>query len=156
MNYKRILIISANPTSDIFNNGKTISAFFDKYPKEKMAQLYFSTAYPDKSICSTYFKISDVDILNYRLKKSKTCGSKVKTVTGLPTQTQDDIKVRKVKKGDFTRLLREFLWNNDWKTEQLIEWLDDFKPGVIFFLAGDGFPVPVAVIVKKHVIPSLR
>lgn len=138
MDYRRTLIISANPVSKIFNNGKTLSAFFDQYPKEKIRQLYFSTSLPDNDICSSYFRISDVDILNRRLKKSSTCGEIVGAVMGIPVQASDDQMVQKIKKGNFIRLLREVMWNGEWKTQKLLEWLDDFDPEVIFFLAGDG------------------
>lgn len=89
MNHKRLLIISANPTSNIFNNGKTLSAFFDQYPQEKIAQLYFSTSLPDNNICSTYFRISDVDMLNFRLKRSNLCGNEVQASMGIPIQTSN-------------------------------------------------------------------
>lgn len=152
MDYKRTLIISANPVSKIYNNGKTLSAFFDQYPKEKVRQLYFSASLPDSDICSAYFRISDVDILNRRLKRSSACGKSVCAVAGVPTQTLDEQMVQKVKKGNFFRLLREIMWNREWKTKELLEWLDDFSPEVIFFLAGDGgFSYQIySFIVKRY------
>ena len=97
MKKKRILIISANPMSNVYNNGKTLSAFFDNYPKEKLAQLYFSTTLPDNDICSTYFKISDVDMLQRRLVKSQTCGDVVKAQSA--GQNKDSDQVKNIKKG---------------------------------------------------------
>ena len=135
MKKKRILIISANPMSNVYNNGKTLSAFFDNYPKEKLAQLYFSTTLPDNDICSTYFKISDVDMLQRRLGKSQTCGDVVKAQSA--GQNKDSDQVKNIKKGNFSRLLREFMWNSKWKTQELFTWLDEFNPEVVFFLAGD-------------------
>lgn len=133
----KILIISSNPMSNIFNNGKTLAAFFDNYPKEKLAQLYFSAAAPDSDICSTYFRISDVDMLNFKLKRRSICGQEVEVIKGTPTKTKDEGKVQSVKKNNFTRLSREFLWNSGWNTKELHKWLDEFSPDIVFFLAGD-------------------
>ena len=68
--YRKILIISMNPLDNKLNNGKTLVSFFKKYPKDCLAQLYFSEMLPDSNICDKYFKISDMDMLYYRLKKN--------------------------------------------------------------------------------------
>ena len=44
--YPRILVISNNSFSDITNNGKTLASFFDKYPVNNIAQLYFNPESP--------------------------------------------------------------------------------------------------------------
>ena len=137
MEYKRILIVSANPTSNIFNNGKTLSSFFDNYPSADLAQLYFSTALPDSDICSSYFRISDMDMLNYHLKRKKCPGEIVEATEGISSQTPDEKIVQNVKKNDLSRLLREGLWSIGWNTMELNQWLDEFSPEVVFFLAGD-------------------
>lgn len=137
MKYKRILIISSNPVSNIFNNGKTLAAFFDNYPKENLAQLYFSATIPDNDICSKYFKISDMDMLKTKFKRKYVCGQAVEPVVGTLQQNSDERKIQKVKKNNITRLAREVLWLKGWKTKKLFEWLDEFDPEVIFFLAGD-------------------
>lgn len=137
MNEKSILIISSNPMSNVFNNGKTLNAFFDKYPKDKIAQLYFAATLPDSDICSTYFRISDVDMLNLKLKRSQKCGEKVEAIEGTNVQTKEENTVRSVKKNNFTRLLREALWCSGWDTKELRLWLDEFRPEIVFFLAGD-------------------
>ena len=137
MNNKKILIISSNPVSNIFNNGKTLAAFFDNYPKENLAQLYFSAAAPDSDICSKYYRISDMDMLKFKLKKSNYCGQAVEPVLGNGSKNADEGKIQNVRKNNFTRLLREVLWRKGWKTDELLKWLDEFKPDVVFFLAGD-------------------
>ncbi len=134
---KKILVISSNPMSNIFNNGKTLVAFFDNYPKENLAQLYFSAAVPDSDVCSTYFRISDMDMLNYRLKRKNNCGQEVEAVKKIPTKTKDEGTIQNIKKNNFTRLAREFLWGGNWNTEELFGWLDEFSPELVFFLAGD-------------------
>ena len=120
-----ILIISMNPLSDTFNNGKTIASFFKKYPRQNLAQLYFSTTLPDSDICDKYFRISDMDILRRFLKKSDECGNEV--ITTDDNSKKDISVVKKVKKNQFSRLMRELLWWNRWKSDKLINWLIDFN-----------------------------
>ena len=50
--FKRILIISMNPLSDIYNNGKTLTSFFEGYPRTHIAQLFFSSEQPQMRICN--------------------------------------------------------------------------------------------------------
>ena len=155
MSVKKILVISANPMSKIFNNGKTLNAFFDSYPKEKLAQLFFSAEIPDSDICSSYYRISDIDMLSYRLRRKNTCGEIVAPVEGKRIQTDADKTAKKIRKSNFTRLMREFVWNSKWLTTELQDWLDSFRPEVVFFLAGDVvFAHKICnYIVKKYNIP---
>lgn len=137
MNNKRVLIVSANPVSAIYNNGKTLASIFDTYPREKIAQLYFSTEIPDNDICSTYYRISDIDMLNYKLGKVRSCGGRVQAQTKSLIKTDEQNAVHSIKKNSLTRLMREVLWCGKCITKDLTQWLDGFKPEVIFFLAGD-------------------
>lgn len=137
---KRILIISANPLSTTSNNGKTVASIFETYPRELLAQLYFSDMVPDSGICDNYYKISDMDMLKSRLSPKKgVCGACIRKMN-INEQNMEEPKNHRVmvRKNNFTRLLREFVWNKNWRTDELISWLDSFKPELVFFVAGDG------------------
>ena len=136
--YRNVLIVSMNPLSDTLNNGKTMASFFKSYPKEHIAQIYFSPILPDSEICDQYFQISDMDMLRYTIKKDSSCGRPLDVKKySLDNEKKDVETVKKVKKSQFSRLIREVLWGNRWKTKELIEWLDSYKPEIIFFTAGD-------------------
>lgn len=150
--YRNVLIISMNPLSNTLNNGKTMASFFKNYPKQHLAQLYFSPLLPDCDICDNYYQISDVDMLRYVFKRQEKCGAPVDIKASDMVDIREDIEsVKKVKKSQLSRLMREALWGNRWKTVELQEWLDAYKPEIIFFTAGDVvFSYKICEYVRKR------
>ncbi len=147
---KRILIISANPLSDASNNGKTIASFFDSYPKELIAQLYFYPTAPSSEVCDNYFRISDMDMVKSRFCGSTQCGTHITEGRAGAESSEDIEQTKKVRKNNFSRLMREFLWNENWKTQELEKWLDVFEPELIFFVAGDAwFSYRITLYIRK-------
>ena len=73
--YPRILVISNNSFSNTTNNGKTLASFFDKYPVNNIAQLYFYLELPSYTHYHNYFRITDNDIVKCVLKKNDKCGN---------------------------------------------------------------------------------
>ena len=134
---KNILIISMNPLDNNLNNGKTLVSFFKKYRKKNLAQLYFSEMLPNSNVCDNYFKISDKDMLWYRFNRAPICGSRVMDNNDYIKEKVKQSEVANIKKTDLIRLFREFVWDDSWKSQRLFEWLDDFNPQIIFFVAGD-------------------
>lgn len=135
---KKILVISNNPFSEKQNNGKTLLSFFENYPIANIAQLYFNPMNPDTAIFNNYYKISDMDILKKILRFTKSCGKRVSSTVDTNATIIDSIP--KIYKNHLTRWIREIMWNTGvWKTKELYEWIVDFRPDVVFFLAGDSF-----------------
>lgn len=139
-NRPRILIIANTSLSSTRNEGKTIASFFQGYPKNKIRQLYFNNEYPDTDVCQSYYRVTDFDIIrSFR----KTAIGMVLEVTNVQQELPDDDRVPnvhfwKILKIDLIRLLRELAWRiGKWKTNQLVNWLDDFAPELVFFCAGD-------------------
>jgi hypothetical protein len=131
MNNKRMLIISNNVLSRTKNNGKTILSYIDSLENVDIAQLYFSEEKPEIKKYK-YFKLSDIDILKGFLKSSFRGTIPQLKKEGIP------INERKyIKKSDCTMIIRELMWLVRWQSRQLNEWLDDFSPNIIFFVAGD-------------------
>lgn len=154
---KRILIVSSDPLSATSNNGKTLASFFDRYPQELLAQLYFSSARPDSDICNNYYKISDMDMLRSRRFHSKQCGGKITTDEILHDEIKKDYATtQRIRKNNVMRLLREALWNSNWKTDDLQDWLNEFRPELIFFVAGDIiFSYKIVAYIKKEYAAKL-
>ena len=139
----KVLIISNNCFSIKSNNGKTLAAIFSSFNKDDLAQLYFYPQYPDSDCCSNYFRITDVDIIKYIMRKASSCGSMILCSKG---DGEDKISIADKRKYNFfskkaknLRIFRDFLWKtNVWETKELIKWCKDFNPDVIFFVAGNG------------------
>ena len=148
---KRILVISNNPFSTKRNNGKTLKSFFESYPSNNIAQLYFNPEKPDVVLFNNYFRVSDNDVLNKILGLSKKCGEQVFPVIDEKVN-RDRGLFSKISRNHFTRIMRDLMWKtNVWKTSELQKWLDDFKPDIIFFLAGDsGFSYDICKYVVNR------
>ena len=134
--FKRILIISMNPLSDIYNNGKTLTSFFEGYPRTHIAQLFFSSEQPQMRICNNFYRISDSDMIKSRISKEFQCGRKV-LEENEHSAVQNVTNGKQIRKNNLTRLAREIVWNDNWDTKELKEWLDDFQPEIIFMVVGD-------------------
>jgi len=74
--YPRVLIITLNPLSKTASE-KVFASFFEGYPKNSMAQLYFHRAIPSSDVCDNYYRISDEDVVNKLLKRKNNLGGKV-------------------------------------------------------------------------------
>lgn len=134
--FQRVLFISHNAFSTTLNNGKTYSSFFEGWPKSKLAQLYFQNEKPNFNVCNNYFHITDEQVL---MNKKKNIGKKIdETNFNNIQKTQSSVHsyVRKNPKAILT-LIRDIVWGiNRWKNRNLLEWLNEFKPEVIFFVGG--------------------
>ena len=67
--YPRVLLISHNAFSFSKNNGKTFNLLFKGWDPNSLAQLYFSNELPESSTCFNYYRITDMDIIDYVLGK---------------------------------------------------------------------------------------
>lgn len=140
---KKILVISNNTFSKIFNNGKTLESFFNGWEKQEIAQLFFSTnEFPDFDFCDNYFKMTEIDILKSLLSFNiKRPGHVVipQTIEPLSFIKKECKLLRWIKKNAKTfAIFREFLWSfKTWKNKKIIQWLNDFNPDLIFFVGGN-------------------
>jgi len=146
----KILIISNNVLSPTRNNGKTILSFIEGIDKACVRQLYFNGENPSVEGYS-YFQLSDHDVM-YGICKKERRGRVWNSVLQKEVATLSAEKPIKVKPSSFLRLARDILWHNRWKSSQLLQWLDDFQPDTVFFVAGDsGFAYNIAgYIVNRY------
>lgn len=137
MNEKKILILSSNSFNTRTNNGKTLSSFFYQFDSNNVYQIFFHNEVPNNSYFKNYFRVSDRDVINRILHKSKRCGSVIKVADSHP---KEDVFIKyKIKPNNVTRIIREIVWkSNVWKTKELDIWLNYVSPDVLFFVAGDG------------------
>lgn len=147
---KNILLVSNNPLSTTRNNGKTLFSIFKNIKEENLHQLYFSSEIPTISKYS-YYQLSDYDILKGLFDNSKR--GRIITTATLSNNLKNRFNSKKsIKKNSLSRLIREFMWKNKWNSNQLINWLNEFEPDIIFFVAGDSiFAYDIVdYIVKKY------
>lgn len=129
-----ILIISNRVISETDNNGKTIYSFIKNIPVQYISQLYFYENIPQIEGYN-YFQLSDKDVLFGKFDRSKR-GRKIYADSNAVEDATIQQKY-KLKRNNFTLLMREEIWKRGWKSKQLDEWLNEVRPEVILFVAGD-------------------
>lgn len=133
----RVLFVSVNPFSNTSNNGKTFASFFEGYPSDSIAQLYFHREIPTSPVCDRYFRITDEDLLKDAVWPWRVTGERVSSRSTSVTPVPEGIHT--ALKGSFTaRLMRQLLWTGvHLENPSLVDWLDDFRPEIVFFCGGD-------------------
>lgn len=131
--FPRTLIISANSLSTQTNNGKMVASFFKSYPPENVAQVYTWPEYPDSSLCSSYYRITDQEMMFSWLGRIP--GQRVKCCSVQRDVSQPTIFRKRIKNWPVLRLVRDIIWlNPHWKNPDFMRWLDKFAPEVVLFL----------------------
>lgn len=168
----KVLIISNNSFSNIYNNGKTLEALFSSFPRENLAQIYFHEAsIPDFSFCDNYWKISEIDLVKTLKNGKDTIGNKV------AFEESDSIKDNVVSYPYILRFIRkwtgnifrEILWRIfSWESPTLISWIREFRPQIIFLVGSSAafssnialrlsslFEIPLAIYYTDDYLFSL-
>ena len=60
----KVLIISHNPLCTYNAMGKTLASLFSRFSREELCQLYIYPSYPDMDLCSSYFRVTDKEVLH--------------------------------------------------------------------------------------------
>lgn len=148
--YPRVLVISHNPFSNSQNNGKTLSAFFDGWPKDKIAQLYLTPDKPDFTTCNKFYRITDLDVLKQFVKKG-VAGTEIKESEILNNEKEllhknkGYIFIRNLflKRSPIMYYMRNMAWKfvKPWKNKELNDWIKNFNPEVVFFQSSNVYSV---------------
>lgn len=138
----KVLIISHLPAATQNNMGKTFMSLFSQFRQEELCQLYIYPAIPDVSFCSSYYRVTDKEILASLLGKKQTGGeidpSRISPSEGLYEKEEDESFYRNRKnKRPVRRLLRDAMWAMaPWYNENLTRWLEREDPSCIFLAPG--------------------
>lgn len=119
----------------------TFSELFSDYPSSQLANLYIREELPDSTCCSRYFQISEMRILRSVFQRECKTGQEVLPSNAssieMASNLQESQKIynNNRKKRYFWKLCaRELLWYfSKWKTKELDDFLNDFKPDVAVF-----------------------
>lgn len=135
MTYPRLLVIANNSLSDNNSNGRTLAGFLRGWDKDKLTQIYVTGEMPSSTVCDKFFRITDKEVL-YGLVRKNDVGSIVhNTTNNKPACLSVD---NKIKKTVFSIMTRDLLWkSNVWDNKKLRNFLQEFKPEIILFFAGE-------------------
>lgn len=139
----KVLIISHNAISTTNNMGKTLQSLFSEFNKEELCQLFIHPMLPDIDICSSYYCISDEEVLHSMFFGKKpghvldkeSVFEQQKNVKNFSSDTYEN--ARKNNTSSMKRLLRDFMWKlSKWDNQYLEQWLKTEKPTCIFLAPG--------------------
>lgn len=158
---KKILIISHNILSPKTNIGRTLLTQFSDFPKGTIAQIYFSSETPTKESLEDvkFFQLSDRDALKSFVNR-KDFGNIKQASSKTNNKGNNKLKQFLVNylrhQSQLIYIIRDFIWKHSkWHGYKLFEFLNDFKPDVVYFASGDyAFSYLIALtIAKKYNIP---
>ena len=152
----KVLIISQPVLSKTNNMGKTLMGYFSSFKPSEVAQLYLRNGVPNNTErCFQYYRFSDEDaarsIYNHKVTGTKFNEENVKDEN---VQTQSSADVYKIgsKHKAWMLLLRDLMWRfSSWKNSDLLDWVKEVEPDVVFLAAGDGgFSYRIADYLAKY------
>ena len=151
----RLLIVSNECLSNMTSNGRTLQNFLIGWPKDRIAQFCIRKEFPDNSVCSNYYYVSDRAAMKAFLRRKPATPQE----PGKQTMVQNCRNPGKTKRRNaVTMLLRNVVWNSMcWAGSGFHEWIDRFSPEVILLQAGDcAFMLRLArKLAEKRQIPLI-
>ncbi len=163
----RVLVVSHNPFSDLQSNGKTLAAFFEGWPVDRLAQLYFTLDDPAFTVCRRFFRVTDLDMLKATLGRPGSAGPVVEAQRAEDAAGKERLHgnrlyrlVRQVfqQRWPVALLARSLFWGRRrWASADLERWLDEVDPELVFFQSSNctfAFDI-VEDICRRRGIPLL-
>lgn len=152
----KVLIISQPVLSKTNNMGKTLMGYFSSFKPTEVAQLYLRNGVPNNTErCLQYYRFSDEDavhsIYNHKVTGTKFNEENIKVENVQPQSSADVYKIGSKHKA-WMLLLRDLMWRfSSWKNSDLLGWVKEVDPDVVFFAAGDGgFSYRIANYLAKY------
>ena len=120
----------------------TFASLFENYDSNQMASLYLREEIPTSKQCCKFFSISENAVLRSVLKPNTITG-KVFSRDEMSVTQRDICNIEKtkerykkfgVKRNRILLFAREIMWLiGRWKSKELKEFLDDFKPDIVMY-----------------------
>jgi hypothetical protein len=159
--HHRVLIVGTIPYNKN-TSSRAFDAYFHNWEKENLRQIFSNTKTPVKGHCGSLYQITDQRLLKRFFHRIEEVGMIFKDEE-LPTDWKDnDLEVGSSfisylyrlgsKDTPVKYLLRKWLWEKKfWNTEQLRNWLDEFRPECVFLAFSDDFFIPeIALYVSER------
>lgn len=119
--------------------GKTFLSLFSSFKVDEMSQFYVHPSFPDVAKCTSYYRLTDKNILKGILRfsaRGQIIDCKDIELNEETNNTVDTVKSVS-KKSPFRYLLRDMVWGiSRWYTKRLKSWIDSQKPDIIFLAPG--------------------
>ena len=141
--FMKVLVVSHTCLNTHNNMGRTLLSLFSAFDKSEICQLYLYPMLPDADACSSYYRITDKEVLKGCLKRKvngREIGeNEIDTSTHNLFENEDDKKLYRNKrnKSSICVLLRDLMWKlSPWYNKNLVSWIEREKPTCIFVAPG--------------------
>ncbi len=139
----KVLIISHNPITTYQSMGKTLASLFSNFNCEDLCQLYIYPTIPDIDFCSSYYRVTDKDVLDSYFKFSvngRTIKKEEINIVQHSMYENDGDKnlySNKKNKNSFRMICRDLIWKfSHWYNKDLKNWLKEQGVTHIFVAPG--------------------
>lgn len=139
----KVLIISHTCLNTHNNMGRTLLSLFSEFKESELCQLYLYPMLPDIDVCSSYYRITDKEVLKGCIKRKVNGREISKKDIDISThklfENKDDEKLyrNKKNKSSLRVLLRDLMWKlSPWYNKDLVSWIEREKPTCIFVAPG--------------------
>jgi glycosyltransferase involved in cell wall biosynthesis len=154
MSYPRVLVINGEPFNSLSATGITISNLFRGWPKDRIAQIYTASIEPQKDICERNLRLNNNNLLfinRIRRSKNRTSSTRAEPpnpIVSVNRQVQPPSgKGRDLLRSIVTPLIDLIPYD---VSRELIAWIEEFKPQVIYSLLGNIRFVRLVQAVADH------
>ena len=136
-NNPRILICTVNAWNSIIGDN-TFPTLLKDYDKDKIANLFIREEKPDSDVCDMYFRISEDRVLKSIFKRTIKTGEIVNLTDDQNNTAEFEKHLKRYNNKSrfyYPKLfLREIVWKvGKWKSSELDNFLDEFKPDVVLY-----------------------
>ena len=134
----KVLLISHTPISTQNNMGKTFRSLFSSFDAEELCQFYIYPSYPDDFYCSSFYRVTEKDLLKHAFPGGRVDETKIHSGQRLYEKKEDEGFYRSAKnKSAFRRIARDLLWFfGNWYNGKLKHWILTEQPTHIFLAPG--------------------
>ena len=138
----KVLIVATTPYSEN-DSSRSMDSYFHYWNKENVRQVFSRNWKPQKGHCGELYQITDAELVKRWLHRTNAIG-KIYRYEELEEQGSNEVmegsdavafgyKIGRLHTPT-VELLRGLLWRKKyWCTKQLTDWLDAYKPEVVFY-----------------------
>lgn len=131
----RVLIVSNSPWRSDTSFGNSFTNIFEGIPDLEIAHIYCKFGRPQTNVASRFFQITEKSIIKSILKHTPSGREVFQEAEETPDERRDEETFNRIKRHKNIPMYwaRAMIWKTGkWKSQALIDFLDDFKPELLF------------------------
>jgi hypothetical protein len=132
----KILVVSKTPWNNDNSFGNTYSSLFEDMENVEFANVYCSFGYPKNNIKGSYFQINEKTLIQNLVNPKRRTGRIIDEVDSHVELNNKEMKIINNVKKNRSRVFfwarRLIWWIGRWKSVELKDFVNDFKPDIIF------------------------